>query len=294
MIVRSSPQNPDVWLGVDGGKPSSIEDLPPGSHVILLSVRPTDGILGRRLGLEVRDTLLILSPKGTSFAFLLRKEVEGTVAENVLRYGTGALNIDATRVRTADNLNGGAYSGELRWRDNYASSDALANAALTRLGRGIGEYTPPIGRWPSNLVLVHGHGCKRTGTKKIKAITGTLNGSWRKGHQYDGGYVGADEADLGKPVGYGGEDGMESIAAWECQAGCPVSELDGMSGTLTSGNLSSGHKQGIGGTVHKGRIGNVIEREYGGDSGGASRFYPQFASEPELLGWIQTLLGVNT
>jgi site-specific DNA-methyltransferase (adenine-specific) len=35
---------------------------------------------------------------------------EKTVAENVLRWGTGGLNIDESRIGTDDNLNGGAYS----------------------------------------------------------------------------------------------------------------------------------------------------------------------------------------
>jgi len=261
--------------------------LPPGSHVILLSVRPTDGILGRRLGLEVRDTLLILSPKGTSFAFLLRKEVEGTVAENVLRYGTGALNIDGTRIRS----DGGHFRSTVKGRTGgmILDSDHREGAALGMFqpGKVFEPTNSPLGRWPSNLVFVHGPGCKRTGTKKIKAITGTLNGSWRKGHQYSGGWTGADEADLGKPVGYGGEDGMESVAAWECQAGCPVAELDEMSGN----SQSSVRQGGEGAYRHPSREGWRFKRT---DSGGASRFYPQFASEPELLGWLRTLLGVNT
>ena len=40
-----------------------------------------------------------------------RKPFPGTVAANVLKYGTGGLNIDGCRVATADNLNGGCYSG---------------------------------------------------------------------------------------------------------------------------------------------------------------------------------------
>ena len=40
---------------------------------------------------------------------VLRKPLsEGTVAANVVKHGVGGLNIDASRVGTTDNLNGGA------------------------------------------------------------------------------------------------------------------------------------------------------------------------------------------
>lgn len=41
---------------------------------------------------------------------IARKPLEGTVAANIMKYGTGAINIDGCRVPTEDNLNGGAYS----------------------------------------------------------------------------------------------------------------------------------------------------------------------------------------
>src|SRR4029077_13732367 len=42
---------------------------------------------------------------------LARKPLsEKTVAANVLRWGTGAINVDGCRIETAENLNGGAYA----------------------------------------------------------------------------------------------------------------------------------------------------------------------------------------
>jgi len=58
-------------------------------------------------------------------AVLARKPVEGTVAENVLRYGTGGLNIDATRIPFGDE----SWPG---------STDEL-------------ETSSDLGRWPGNL-----------------------------------------------------------------------------------------------------------------------------------------------
>lgn len=84
---------------------------------------------------------------------LARKPLIGTVAENVLQHGTGGLNIDGCRIATGDDLNGGAYSGDERQRLNYSSTDANADAPLTRLNRGIGEFSQPLGRWPANVIL---------------------------------------------------------------------------------------------------------------------------------------------
>lgn len=78
---------------------------------------------------------------------------ESTVAANVLRHGTGGINIDACRVETADDLNGGAYSGDLRRRDEYSATDTLPGAVpLSRMNRGVGDYTQPLGRFPANVV----------------------------------------------------------------------------------------------------------------------------------------------
>ncbi|QGJ90759.1 methyltransferase [Mycobacterium phage Sagefire] len=68
-----------------------------------------------------------------------RKPLVGTVAANVLEHGTGALNIDACRVGTADKL----VRPEIQRHDNEV------------LGKGLGAGTQvePGGRWPTNVVL---------------------------------------------------------------------------------------------------------------------------------------------
>ncbi|MEI7174735.1 site-specific DNA-methyltransferase [Pectobacterium carotovorum] len=70
-----------------------------------------------------------------------RKPFKGTVAYNVLSHGAGALNIDACRVSTGDDLNGGAYSDTDRKNQFFRSLDA-----------GSGECVQPVGRWPANLI----------------------------------------------------------------------------------------------------------------------------------------------
>ena len=68
-----------------------------------------------------------------------RKPFIGTVAENVLAQGTGALNIDGCRVET-DELRGKIYNNKgdsLSWGGSYGKGTVEGNA---------------IGRWPANLI----------------------------------------------------------------------------------------------------------------------------------------------
>lgn len=72
-----------------------------------------------------------------------RKPLIGTVADNWREHGVGALNIDGCRVPTTDDLNGGAYSG---------GAKDPANASSYATGTHAGEFVPPPGRWPANLI----------------------------------------------------------------------------------------------------------------------------------------------
>lgn len=67
-----------------------------------------------------------------------RKPLAGTVAENVLKHGTGALNIDGCRVA----------SGETLIRPQITRE----NNAVFGKGLGAGSQIEPIGRWPANLI----------------------------------------------------------------------------------------------------------------------------------------------
>jgi len=78
-----------------------------------------------------------------------RKPLIGTVAENVLAHGTGALNVDGCRIETTDDLNGGAYAQE----GGRKQSQSLTAGGMNRPGQTAGvEFTTPAGRWPANLI----------------------------------------------------------------------------------------------------------------------------------------------
>ena len=67
-----------------------------------------------------------------------RKPFIGTVAENVLKHGVGAINIDATRIGTTDKFGGGA-KGSSGFAANYDAEGWTEGSSL--------------GRWPANIIL---------------------------------------------------------------------------------------------------------------------------------------------
>lgn len=77
---------------------------------------------------------------------LARKPLsEKTVAENVLKWGVGGLNIDGCRVETSENLNGGAYSGGERCDGDWKENSGFRNNNLN-------NFEQPKGRFPSDLI----------------------------------------------------------------------------------------------------------------------------------------------
>jgi DNA modification methylase len=80
---------------------------------------------------------------------MARKPLRGTVAANVLRHGTGALNIDASRLPTTQ--------AERDWmeataRPNQETAGWGSNHG-TSMRAPAGFTAPPLGRWPANVIL---------------------------------------------------------------------------------------------------------------------------------------------
>ena len=70
---------------------------------------------------------------------MARKPVEGTVANNVLTYGTGGLNIDGSRIGTEQRQNSGMSSLGVMHDDSWQAKDIAK--------------TTVEGRWPANIIL---------------------------------------------------------------------------------------------------------------------------------------------
>ena len=86
---------------------------------------------------------------------VLRKPLsEGTVASNVLKHGTGGINIDASRVGTEQ-----IPINRLEVWSGFGRKERPAYVATT------GE-----GRWPANVILQHLDGCRCDGVKMANWI----------------------------------------------------------------------------------------------------------------------------
>jgi len=258
----------------------------PGTHVAVLADRADVGVEGRILGLELRDTLLVLRPGPTSgFVFLFRiPMIEETVAAQVLATGTGALNLDACRV-AADLSEFFSANGKPRSGMGHANGYGMGD------GYGGDRANPPheAGRWPPNLLLVHAPCCRPAGTRRVH--TGVAHRSRSGGKSFGG--------DRFKPpmpdMTYAEEDGLETASAWECEEGCPVKILDDLSGILHSAIGKPGLQKSTSANVNfNGNAYSTPGVNQWGGSGGASRFYPQFANEAGLLDWLHRLTGGGT
>jgi len=261
------------------------DSLLPGAHAIVFGNADTC-VEARIARFEVRDTLCVVShgPE-VRFAFLFRKPiVEATVVGQVLATGTGAFNVGACRV---------AYASE---------SDKTPTVGKGRPGErnpGCGPVLPHYkenwgvwavnndGRWPTNVVFIHGPECTLIGERRIQGHKGYPNGPGGSSSQFS--QKGTKTTRTSAWAGHADGEGKETISEWSCQEGCPVALLDSQSGFTHS----DGHRRGE-------RHGNV----YGGgkgpsgpngvrgheDAGGASRFYPQFKDEAELEAWFERLI----
>ena len=80
---------------------------------------------------------------------LARKPLIGTVAENVLEWGVGGINIDGCRIETIDDLNGWAYAKE----GNRKESQSLNSKGMNAPGKTVGhDFIQPLGRFPANFI----------------------------------------------------------------------------------------------------------------------------------------------
>lgn len=166
----------DVAVPGDEFAREAFRILKPGGHLIAFAATRTVHRLTVAIedaGLEIRDLIGWLQwqgfPKsldiakqgealskwngwGTALkpsmepAVLARKPLEGTVAENVLKWGTGGLNIDAARIGYGDQAwpgpneeVGPRSSGG--WQDSYVGGASI-NPIST---------VDPGGRWPANI-----------------------------------------------------------------------------------------------------------------------------------------------
>ncbi len=184
---------------------------------------------------------------------------ESSVARNVLKHGTGAINVDASRVQGVKPATTRGAGGQ---HGRYSPLDGQGR--IEDDGRG---------RWPANLLLSHAPECRPTGERRVKGITGGRPG------------VGGNTGIYGKRKGlerpviqYADPDGFETIQGWDCAPECSVRAMDEQSGQL--GKSSGGNSNAGSGTFTFGQDAARIGKSCGfGDSGGASRFFQTFTPD---------------
>lgn len=124
--------------------------MKPGAHLLLFgSVKNhyVGAIAAEDSGLEIRDTLAYVYSLGendTSIKLIAmaRKPLDGTVAENVLKWGTGGINVDRCRI------------GVDPFDPNHRVPCCGNSGANSIFGVGGHDGNlKPEGRWPANLIL---------------------------------------------------------------------------------------------------------------------------------------------
>lgn len=147
--------------------------LKPGGHLLAFAGTRTQHRMAVRIedaGFEIRDMIAWVYgsgfPKshnlkddwqgwGTALKPALepitvaRKPLIGTVAENVLTHGTGALNVDGCRVA----CDWQAERGDARLRSGkQVTQDSWQGPNTKQAGSTCADRVSPQGRWPANLI----------------------------------------------------------------------------------------------------------------------------------------------
>jgi hypothetical protein len=187
-----------------------------------------------------------------------QKKYSRAPVDDITRTGAGALWIEGCRVAgPAPHHNYGRTSGP----------ESMAGASAVPFN------TPPSGRWPSNVSLIHTPACQHVGDRQVKGITG---GQWpirHRGYQWNGRYVSPDFRNTNSHI-YVAADGTETVQHWVCAPDCPVAALEAQAGEHPSGARDAGTRSSPGWTdVSKGQ---PYPQAYEASSGPVSRFYPQF------------------
>lgn len=166
---------PDVWA-------ECLRVLKPGGHLLAFSGTRTYHRMACAIedaGFEIRDQIgwaygsgfpksrnldgewqgwgTALKPAWEPIC-VARKPLIGTVAENVLTHGTGALNIDGCRVPTDDKLGGGGEKAETSakftndgWKRPWMDDPDALEAQAAKVRANV-KKAEALGRWPANII----------------------------------------------------------------------------------------------------------------------------------------------
>lgn len=197
--------------------------------------------------------------------WLIRKPLQGSVADNVTKYGTGAINVDGTRVGVTKRVPGGLS------RTAGTSLEGSKDGSLRNEDGSESGHDPNLGRWPSNVLLSHGPGCRKVGEQTVE---GPLMNRYEGKLRYYFGGEGQAYTSEKKPD--------EQVDVYQCEEGCPVRTLNEQSGDRPA--TLTGHADPTMAHTHPSSAetdswfnrGLAKGSQVYADEGGASRYFQTF------------------
>jgi site-specific DNA-methyltransferase (adenine-specific) len=202
-----------------------------------------------------------------------RKPLIGTVAHNVLTHGTGALNIDGSRIGTTDNLNGGAYAIQGTEReDGWGMQRGQA-----------GEYEQPKGRWPANIILdEHTAGLLDEQSGVSKSTDSVRNNSARQSNSFG---ASVNHTELGHLDSGGASRFFYVAKASKRDRNEGLEELEARTALEMTGR-----KEGSAGLVWKHDDGSDKANAYAGTSGSARQNFHPTVKPTALMEYLVKLV----
>jgi DNA modification methylase len=199
---------------------------------------------------------------------LARKPLEKglSIAENILKWGVGGINIDASRIGFNEYDKGDYINKRLGYKNGFEHKQLNGkdeSSVLGKLDYNEGKETKIFdnqGRFPANIILTHHEDCECKGTKKVKSDG--HHSYKRNGGDFINGIP--TQGDEGNKYA---ENGQEEVEDWDCHEDCPIRILDEQSGVSKSSNAKRTRN-----TLGSFGMPNDTTPEYS-DKGGASRFF---------------------
>ena len=160
LLAASDEMDAEVWrLNGRKGKPGEAFEL---REVVGEHRSPVPGLGGERFEFTTRAITAPATDAARAWQgwctalkpawepiVLARKPLPGTVAENVITFGTGALNVDASRVPFASSADFEATSGKNQHGE--FGSGPTQNEIFGKFEKPRENYNAP-GRWPANIL----------------------------------------------------------------------------------------------------------------------------------------------
>jgi DNA modification methylase len=184
---------------------------------------------------------------------LAQAPLEGTYAQNILKWGCGALNISACRI--------GADKVQINKLEKWSGFGQEKRP----------DYTPTQsqGRWPANFLLSHSSECIEE-----KAYIG---------------HLGEHPRLLLEREDYPPADDLEKTTVWRCVPDCPVAILDGQSGESKDGKIKPYKEKALNPSSFDFTGRQKPAFDYGGQGGASRFFYCAKASRSERNAGLEEL-----